>query len=166
MNKANGTGWKVVDAVDTRERDQMTGEAMTETGDAVPCDHCGRGIMIHVAIARGAERAIVGLACAKKMGSAVTGKPVVRLPCPIVDACIAEGLTLANARNVHVAVYNQRVDAERGNPLMSLRRMLNCRMAEEAIARTMANEGSARWYASVVRALGKAGVVCLTGSQL
>lgn len=100
MNSA----WTVTDVVDTRERDFETGKIIPNSGNDVPCDCCGRAIVIHVTVTDGASWLVVGLGCAKKTGGAVarTAKAMAaRVPCPMVDGLIARGIARGEA--LHLA---------------------------------------------------------------
>lgn len=45
-------GWRVDRVVDTREWDLDENKPIPGTGDAYPCDHCGRRIEVHVHVVR------------------------------------------------------------------------------------------------------------------
>lgn len=69
-----GTGWTIVDMIDTRHFDFQTGKPIPGSGDGRPCDCCGKTILIHVVVSRVGERRIIGRDCAAGAGAAVKGK--------------------------------------------------------------------------------------------
>lgn len=132
-------GWKVLDAVDTRNFDPETGKAIPGTGDPMPCECCGKTILIHVLVAKGDERATVGQACAIK--SRVAKKIVTRLPCQIIDACLAAGFDMIDARSIRAAVRD--VQAGRCANLSSA---LNHGADAATVARLIAHPCAREWH--------------------
>ena len=63
------SGWRVVEIVDTRSVDMMTGKPEPGTGEVVPCDCCGRDIMVHAAVyhRESGDRAVIGTECCRQL---------------------------------------------------------------------------------------------------
>jgi len=96
--------------IDTRHFDLQTGRPIPGSGDGRPCDCCGKTILIHVVVSRGAERRVIGRDCAAGAGSAVKGKArlafAARRPIDPAarDAMLARAEAEATARRIaHVA---------------------------------------------------------------
>jgi len=63
--------WQIEVITDTREYDYQTMKPIPGTGDPIPCECCGRSILVHAYVTqitnrKVTDRAIVGTQCCKK----------------------------------------------------------------------------------------------------
>lgn len=71
IGRTESSFWQIEAILDTREYDTQTMKPIPGTGDEIPCECCGRSILVHAHLVqitnrKVTDRAIVGTQCCKK----------------------------------------------------------------------------------------------------
>lgn len=153
-----GAGWTVRDVEDTRDVD-LVGDRWVPipgSGDPIPCDCCGRIVVIHVVITRGEERKIVGRSCALKMARIAGDVRAmnVRVANPIVDALLSLGMERWKA--VRIGATLRAID--RGECTSTAWDAVYGGLTREQLANINRNPSALAWHERVAAALAPFGI--------